>query len=463
MKIFLFSIIIITVSNCFSQNNWDTFGTGVTSGGIYCFYEDTIDDVLIVGGAYKYIDGLHANGLAAYNGFNWQKCYNLNIPLYGGSVNSIIRYNGSLYVSGAIWFTWNNDTIPYIAKWDGTNWSRLPFMVNNTTSNVIKNMRIINNKLFFLMEADTIPGIKTNHILMYDGENYSAFDNLPPDYVQMLSDIAYYKGEYYISGTFFNSDDSIHGILKYDGTNWTNVGGGLKGNAGISKMLVYNNKLIVAGEFYKSNGNAGNNTMSWDGEEWSEFINLAGQNNYYDIFSVVHDMNVHNNKLYIGGIFDYANDVPCQKILVYDGNNVCSFGNEMNNNCISLGFYNDTLIVAGIDSIDHIDVNRIAKWIGGNNFDTCSVLESVPQINNELNNLIIYPNPANGEFNIKLNTKTPSEVEITIFNINGSKTFEKQFHQTNEIKIDNLHPEKGVYFVKIKTDKFIEVEKLIIN
>jgi hypothetical protein len=81
----------------------------------------------------------------------------------------------------------------------------------------------------------------------------------------------------------------------------------------------------------------------------------------------------------------------------------------------------------------------------------------------EKGEFLVYPNPAKEKIHIKLNTKMPLETEIEILSINGSKLFEKQVYQTNEIKINNLHLEKGVYLVKIKTDKFVKTKKLIIN
>ena len=77
--------------------------------------------------------------------------------------------------------------------------------------------------------------------------------------------------------------------------------------------------------------------------------------------------------------------------------------------------------------------------------------------------ITIYPNPANREFNIKLNSELPLVTEIAIFDINGRKIFENKYYQTNEIKIDNLHLEKGLFFVKIKTGDFVKTKKLIIN
>jgi len=464
MKKILFIITISLAFTAISQekynSNWKTFGYGIGSGEIKCFYEDTVENLLIVGGVYKYIDSVYTKGLSMYDGTSWQKCHNLNIPSYGYTVSSIIKYKDTLYIGGNFWTIWNGDTIGNIAKWDGTNWTGLPFLTG-----AIRNMRIIDDKLYILTDSVSVNGMQINHILIYDGEHYSAFDPLPPDYLYILTDITYYKNEYYVGGEFNNSDYSLQDIIKFNGTEWSDVGGSLKGGmAGVNKMIVYNDELIVAGSIWIGDGNAGNSTQKWNGEEWSPFINMRDEDFNYNTFSDVFDMKIHNDKLYISGMFSYANDMPCNRLLVYHVNEICTFINEVHSGPAGpIGFYNDTLIIANIDSIEHVDVNRIAKWVGGENYDTCSVLQFVQQVNNEVNNIMIYPNPTNSTFNIKLNTKTPLETQISIFSINGSKIFEKQFYQTNEIRINNLHLEKGVYFMKIKTDEFVKAKKLIIN
>ncbi len=449
----------------FSQENWDTLGLGLSAGaGIRDLYTDSTNDRLIMIGDFSSIDTFQNNDIAVYDGNNWD-CFSTGLN-YGGQIFSIIEYLDTLYIGGWFWNIWNGDTIHNIAKWNGNTWVGLGF---NTQGFAVRNMRVINNELFIMSSSDSINGIEINGVLKYNGNEWSNLYNLPKydtlyNNPNLINDIAYYKGEYYVGGNFSNNDLTIQDLVKYNGTEWVDVGGSIKGStSNINRIVVYNDELIVVGTMYKSDGNVGNFTQKWNGAEWNEFINLASENNNYDAYATVDEMKVYNNKLYMSGIFRYANDMPCAGILVYDGNQVCSYTSSMYGTVGAFGFYHDTLYIAGMDSIDHVDVNRIAKWTGGNNFDTCSVLQSVPQINNELNNLIIYPNPTNGEFNIKLNSGIPLETEIFIYSINGKKLFENKYYRTNEIKINNLHLEKGVYFVKIKTDKSIINKKLIIN
>lgn len=460
----LFLLLLFLPIIVFSQeNNWQTIGLGLNaSAGVRDLYNDTTNNRLIMVGDFASVDTFQNRGIAVYDGNTWD-CFSDGLSL-GGQIFSVIEYLDTLYIGGWFWEVWGGDTIHNIAKWNGSNWVGLPF---NTESTYVRNMRIINNELFIMGGIIEFNGIETNGIVKYNGSEWSNLFDLPKFYVNsnnLINDIAYYKGEYYVGGNFHNAELTMHDIVKYNGTEWVDVGGSLKGTtSGVNRMVVYNNELIVAGPMYQSDGNVGNFSQKWNGTEWSEFINLAYENNNYNSNATVNEMKVYNGKLYMSGIFRYANDMPCAGILVYDGNNVCSYASSMYGTVSAFGFYQDTLYIAGMDSIEHVNVNRIAKWAGGNNFDTCSVLQSVPEIDNKENKVTIYPNPANGSFNVNIPDKTPLEIEVSIFSINGSIVFRTIFYKTNEIRINNLNIEKGLYFVKVKTDSFFEVRKIIIN
>jgi hypothetical protein len=197
----------------------------------------------------------------------------------------------------------------------------------------------------------------------------------------------------------------------------------------------------------------------YNGQEWNDVgLGLSGAG------IIPYEFKVHNNELYVCGKFDYAGGVPAKKIAKWDGDIWCGLGGNFTNYTISaIEFYRDTLYVACGDSVDGIQVGGLAKWVGGNYVDTCSAPQSIEEIINMGKEIIIYPNPTNGIFNITFNTKTPSDLKITIYNTNGCKLFEKQFYKTNLIIIDDIQFEKGIFFVKIENDDFCRIKKLIIN
>jgi len=444
-----------------TSQNWETMGNGISGNEVRCFYEDEDNDELYIGGIFSSIDSFQNNCIATWNGAEWNFISDgVNSNFY--KINAIIKYLDTLYIGGEFTGIGNNDTIRNIAKWNGNNWE----YITEFNLGYILDFKIYNNELYAFGGFNTFNNITANGLIKYNGTEWSSVYDLPnfsgietnPNFV---NEITFYQGEYYVGGNFHsnNPENEINDIIKYNGTKWVSVVDGLKGgSAWVNKMVVYNGDLIVGGWFHKYDGNAGNNIMKWDGNKWSELFSSDS----IDLSSgQVMDLKIKDDELYISGAFGING--YGEKILKWDGHNLCAFGGDFNNNVYSMGFYRDTLYVGCGTMIDSLQVNRIAKWIGGNELDTCSVLQSVPQINNELNNLIIYPNPTNGEFNIKLNSEIPLETEISIFSINGSKIFENKYYQTNEIKINNLHLEKGVYFVKIKTDEFAKTKKLIIN
>lgn len=83
---------------------------------------------------------------------------------------------------------------------------------------------------------------------------------------------------------------------------------------------VYNNELYVSGTFYQTQGNVGNFIQRWDGNQWYD----VGGGTTYELNNPysngqIHDMKVHNNELYIAGIFMYAGGVPAQDLAKWNG------------------------------------------------------------------------------------------------------------------------------------------------
>ncbi len=73
----------------------------------------------------------------------------------------------------------------------------------------------------------------------------------------------------------------------------------------------------------------------------------------------------------------------------------------------------------------------------------------------------IYPNPASSVINIEIDSKNILQNQITIYNTNGQKVFEKRYNK-NKIIIDpNLI--KGLYLLKITNNKSSKTKKLIIE
>ena len=81
---------------------------------------------------------------------------------------------------------------------------------------------------------------------------------------------------------------------------------------------------------------------------------------------------------------------------------------------------------------------------------------------NTENNFLVYPNPSNGEINIKSRIDI-SEATISIFDMNGRKVFSQkvEVHQAATINASGLNA--GVYVMQIEGANRSQTTKLIIN
>ncbi|MES2800325.1 MAG: LamG-like jellyroll fold domain-containing protein [Bacteroidota bacterium] len=72
---------------------------------------------------------------------------------------------------------------------------------------------------------------------------------------------------------------------------------------------------------------------------------------------------------------------------------------------------------------------------------------------NEMNKLLVFPNPANDILNMQL----PTDAEVTVLNISGAELMKTRVQQNHQVDISSLS--KGVYFVRTaegQTVKFIK-------
>ncbi len=432
----------------FAQN-WENLGNGINitarelytdtatnrlyAVGIFTFADDTLD----VGGV-AYWDGIKWNGLDSGN----TECPSCN------PIHTITTFQSDIYLGGEFFSFHNVPNTQSIVRFNGSNWES----IGNANGKVTRFYEY-NNQLLALGNFDTIGGVYAQGLALYDGVNWSIFDTAT--FITSQSDIVgpavIYNGELYVGGNF-DYANGVEEIAKFNGTQWVSVGGGILGNAWVNKMLVYQNELYVAGFFHKSAGNAGNGIMKWDGTNWSDLNNglalaFGGQ---------IFDMKVHNGELIVQGGIALADGIPTQNLAKWDGTKWCNFRNSFDGTAVDIEIYNNELIVACQDSMDLEPVKYIAKWIGGNQSDSCGVV-GIEAIDLE-KGMVIYPNPNNGSFTIELDHL--EDAAIKVYNIAGQLILQKSLLQ-HITKIDLTVYRKGVYFVKIESNEKTMVRKIV--
>ena len=113
-------------------------------------------------------------------------------------------------------------------------------------------------------------------------------------------------------------------------------------------------------------------------------------------------------------------------------------------------------------------------WWGGdtgslNNFtvEICTQ-QAVPLANESftgLDNFSIYPNPNNGNFNIKFNSQSSNDIEVIVHDIRGRQVYNKSFNSDSvfnqNIQLNNV--ESGIYIVTVKDGDRKENKKIVIE
>ncbi|MFH2142320.1 MAG: hypothetical protein ABIJ97_07865 [Bacteroidota bacterium] len=409
--LFIFILITLKLSSVAQTSNWEPIGNGV-NWGIKCFYEDTVEDKLYIGGNFTSVDTIqNVYCIAVLNNQTWET----EISKLDHICSDITGYQNDIYAGGYFVYA---DTVKVnaVGRWDGNQWYPVG---EGFGGGVIYNLKVINNELFACGCFDSSSINVVNSLAKWSGSewvsvyNFPRFDSITPNYI---FDIAYFNGEFYVAGNFGYSDMSVMDIVKYNGTEWVDVGGSMKGGmAAISRMEVYNNELIVAGMFWKQDGNTGNFIQAWDGTQWKELGGgVSGYMQLPNSNGQIHEMKINNGDLYVGGVFTYAGGVPAPHMARWDGTEWCGFGGNFNNNIYSFGFYRDTLYIGCGTMVDSIQVNNLARWVGGSHVDTCGAINSINETVYEDKSILVYPNPAQDEITIETSDINNEFFEISI-------------------------------------------------
>jgi trimeric autotransporter adhesin len=464
MKKFFFLFCLI-ISIPLVAQHWA--GLGKFNHGVASLSADSISDELYIIGGYSQFNSDTLGGIGRWNGnimksFGCGVGWDCNTPIIPASfypnVNAIVRYNNDIYVTGYFYIA-GNITVNSLARWDGFSWNNIGTGLKGTDGSIGSGLalKVINNELYVCGDFDCVAGISANCIAKFNGTIWSSVNNFPRISIagsaNRIYDVVFFNNELYVCGNFYNSSLGIYNIIKWDGVNWVSVGNGIRGSViDVNNMLIYKNKLVVAGRFSKSDhiNNPGENIGYWDGNQWSELGSGTD--------GMIWDIKVFNNDLYACGAFQHAGNIVAEELAKWDGSKWCGYGTLFDNIVTTLDFYHDTLYIGGgFWTINGDSISRVAKWIGGNYVDTCGSIIGIEQIENQQQLVYIYPNPAADYLTIEgFNEHTIAQV----YDISGKLILNKQLN-TNQIDISSLA--KGLYFIKLSTEEGSVVRKFVKN
>lgn len=221
-------------------------------------------------------------------------------------IYDVAEYNGDIYICGEFDRV-GNQQISGIARWDGTSWSAVSGgfsgnIPNNASLLFPHQMKVINGQLYCAGNFRFAGGVEVNGLAVWDGTTWSSIGNGFNGTVYSMGTL---NNELYVGGAFTESNGTIlNRIAKWDGTDWVSPGFGF---TDVSPFFIFvhtiyeeNNGLYIAGGLKEMEvDNASNETVGgivyYDGTNLEAFSGGVSGN---DIEAIVED---DNGQLLVGG------------------------------------------------------------------------------------------------------------------------------------------------------------------
>jgi hypothetical protein len=238
-------------------------------------------------------------------------------------VNALAVSGNTLY-AGGFFTTAGGVPANYIAQWNGSSWSALGLGMNDGP---VTALAVSGNTLYAGGFFTTAGGIVASNIAQWNGSSWSALGSGVGGlhYGVPVSALAVSGTNLYVGGSFTTAGAGGIGIsliAKWDGSNWSALGGGIGGLSSqlpsVEALAVSGTNLYVGGFFTSAGGVSATNIAQWNGSSWSALG--SGVNGY------VYALAVSGNTLYAGGNFTTAVGTAANYIAQWNGSNWSALG-----------------------------------------------------------------------------------------------------------------------------------------
>lgn len=343
------------------DENWSALGSGING---CCFVKTlaTVGNNLYAGGQFTAAGGISANHIAKWDGSSWSPL-GTGVTAFSGAniANLAAASNGNLYAGGAF-TTAGSVSANNIAKWDGSDWSALGSgILGDPGATQVGALALDGNNLYVGGRFTTAGGISASHIAKWDGSNWSAVGGGMNDSVTCLLVVG---NNLYAGGTFTTAGGvSANHIAKWDGSSWSPLGSGMDNT--VSALAVdASGNLYAGGSFSTAGGVAARNIAKWNGSTWS----AVG----YGLNGAVRALAIDSSgNLYAGGAFskicgnvncNYGN-ISAGNIAKWSGANWSPLGSGVNDWVHALAISGSNLYVGGLfTAAGGKTATCIAKW-----------------------------------------------------------------------------------------------------
>jgi trimeric autotransporter adhesin len=291
--------------------HWAPVGNGLDNvGGVLSMasFDDGSGNALYVGGTFETASGVPAPGIAKWNGSTWS---GVGGGLTGGFLLSVwalaVFDDGS---GPALYATGNFDTaggvvVHHVARWNGSSWSALG---SGLGADALGHALAVFDDgsgpaLYVGGTFSSAGGVPVAGLARWNGSTWSAVGDLsgtggffPPEVLAMAVVHETAGTALYVGGGFLHAGSiPVANLLRWDGSAWSDVGGGVKNTSSsspvVTALAAFNDgsgtALHVGGMFNKAGTISAANIAKWNGTSWSRLGN--GVNGAVDALASVND------------------------------------------------------------------------------------------------------------------------------------------------------------------------------
>jgi len=208
-------------------------------------------------------------------------------------VHDLTVYDESLVAAGRFEFA-GTTRVNRVAAWDGFGWSALGAGINGQGNEVL----VHGMDLVVGGEFNEAGGNAAPYVARWDGSQWLAYGSGPPGAVTAM---CVHDDELYVGGESDGTSDGF--IVRWAGSTWESVSLGPYNNE-VLALQSYNNQLVAGSTFwvFESENDLHGYVARYDGNEWLPLLGECGGT----IADRVHNLYVHDDRLYISGQFFYV-------------------------------------------------------------------------------------------------------------------------------------------------------------
>ncbi len=379
-----------------ASNRWSGLGSGI-NGDVYGAKINALlvsDNQVYAAGQFATAGSQNVNNIARYDqsSFTWYPLGDAKTQapnIIGIGIASVFNDMDKLLVLGDFEYA-GNKRLNSIGYWTGKDWQNLGTGIIGgagytytgkprifSGANGLTNFSRIGTTMYIGGTFEQLGAMQCENIATYNEGNSeclggglsqsragSSSSYIFPASVRAMKS----KDKYlYAAGDFTRAGSlPVQSIAQWDGTSWTDMGGGINGGSTSRFILAEDSShtLIVAGNFYQAGTVACNGLVSWDGKDWKALGYTPG-----DTMAYIYSMCVSPaGEILIAGYLSQEGYKGAGSLVRLKDNKfehiTDIFLNGKNNGGISvMACKGDLLYVAGgFDHIGDIEANNVAVY-----------------------------------------------------------------------------------------------------